>query len=270
MKRVAEQLEQVDSAVRVPTTPDEPKTLVEVFLYVCKRYQRPNLLNHKRGGSWVPVSSNEMLERIRRIAAGLYAIGVRPGDRVAILSDSRLEWTLTDAGCIFAGGIDVPIYPTLAPPQVRYILNDSGARALVLANQQKFLELKDVLSQCPELRSVILFDPEGVTPDDGMTLTQLEQKGREAQEADPDLNNRLEQQITPEDLATIIYTSGTTGEPKGVMLTHTNLVSNLIDCSGHLEFGPNDTALSVLPLSHVFERQALYMYLYHGMAVYYS
>ena len=109
------------------------------------------------------MSSDEMLARAKSIAAGLHAIGVHPGDRVAILSESRVEWTLTDAGSIFAGTIDVPIYPTLTPPQVRYILNDSGACVLFLANREKFDELKDALGECPQVKHVIFFDSEGIT-----------------------------------------------------------------------------------------------------------
>ena len=271
MNRLAEQTKsQAQTFVRVPRGADEPKTLVDAFVTLCREHKRPDTLNFKRDGVWVPVSSDEMLTRVRRIAAGLNSIGVRHGDRVAILSESRLEWTLADAGCLFAGVVDVPIYPTLTPSQVKYILNDSGARVLILATYAKFLEIKEVVPECPELQQIIFFESANVTPETGITLAELEPKGKQAQEADPALNERLERQTTPEDLATIIYTSGTTGEPKGVMLTHSNLVSNLIDSSGHLSFGMHDIALSVLPLSHVFERQALYMYLYQGMAVYYA
>ena len=237
-------------------SPDEPATLVDVFTGIARKHKRPDTLNYKSDGRWVSISSDELLARAKRIAAGLHAIGVQRGDRIALLSESRVEWTLTDAGSIFAGTIDVPIYATLTPPQVRYILNDSGACVLFLANREKFIELKDVLGECPEVKHVIFFEDGG----EGMTLAQLEEKGRELEPV----------QTQPDDLATIIYTSGTTGEPKGVMLTHANLVSNLIDSSGHHEFGEHDTALSVLPLSHVFERQAMYMYLNRGMAVYFA
>jgi len=237
-------------------SPDEPATLVDVFTGIARKHKRPDTLNYKSDGRWVSISSDELLARAKRIAAGLHAIGVQRGDRIALLSESRVEWTLTDAGSIFAGTIDVPIYATLTPPQVRYILNDSGACVLFLANREKFIELKDVLGECPEVKHVIFFEDGG----EGMTLAQLEEKGRELEPV----------QTQPDDLATIIYTSGTTGEPKGVMLTHANLVSNLIDSSGHHEFGEHDTALSVLPLSHVFERQAMYMYLHKGMAVYFA
>jgi long-chain acyl-CoA synthetase len=261
---------QRNAIVRVPSPANEPATLVDVFNTIARRHKRPDILNYKHGGSWISVSSDEMMTRIRRIAAGLCSIGIRHGDRVAILSESRLEWTLADAGCIFAGAIDVPIYPTLTPPQVLYILKDSGARVLILANHEKFRELKEVLAQCDQLAAVIFFDPEGVNSSEGFTLAEIEAKGEQLQKEQPELIGDLESQTTPDDLATIIYTSGTTGEPKGVMLTHANLVSNLIDSSGHLSFGEHDVALSVLPLSHVFERQAMYMYLFQGMAVYYA
>jgi long-chain acyl-CoA synthetase len=272
VNRVAEHVESSPppDIVRVPSSADEPKTLVDVFKKLVRTHNRSDALNFKCDGSWQSLSSDEMLARIKRIAAGLYSIGVRHGDRVAILSESRVEWTLADAGCIFAAAIDVPIYPTLTPAQVQYILNDSGARVLILAKHEKFVELKDVLPQCPQVEQIVFFEPDSVTRDDGVTLAELEERGLQLQLNQPELNNELERQATPEDLATIIYTSGTTGEPKGVMLAHANLVSNLIDCSGHLSFGGHDIALSVLPLSHVFERQALYMYLYHGMSVYYA
>ena len=261
---------QVSAPARPPTAAGEPVTLVDVFYYIVRKHNRPDALNYKSGGRWIPISSDEMLERAKRIAAGLHALGVHRGDRVALLSDSRVEWTLTDAGSIFAGTIDVPIYPTLTPPQVRYILNDSGSSVLFLANHEKFVELKDALGECPAVKHVIFFDSDGVTSADGLTLAQLEEQGRELQQREPGYVEHIAAQIGAEDLATIIYTSGTTGEPKGVMLTHSNLVSNLIDSSGHLSFGEQDTALSVLPLSHVFEREAMYMYLHRGMAVYFA
>lgn len=256
--------------VRRPFAPDEPHTLIDVFNRAARMHNRPDALNYKSGGRWISISSDEMLARAKHIAAGLYAIGIRHGDRVALLSDSRVEWTLTDAGCLFASAVDVPIYPTLTPPQVRYILQDSGSSALFLENREKFLELREILGECPQVQHVIFFDAEGVTEADGLTLAQLEAKGRELEQNDPGLIDRIAAETTPEDLATIIYTSGTTGEPKGVMLTHANLVSNLIDSCGHLTIGEEDTVLSVLPLSHVFERQAMYMYLHHGMAVYFA
>jgi len=260
----------VETPDRTQRSADQPSTLIEVFQRIARIHKRPDTLNYKRDGRWHAISSDEMLARARHIAAGLNSLGVQHGDRVTILSESRPEWTLTDAGCIFAGAIDVPIYPTLTPPQARYILNDSGACVLVLANHTKFLELREILSECPAIEHVVFFDREGVSPQDGITLAELEDRGRHLLERQPNLVDNLAQRTTKDDLATIIYTSGTTGEPKGVMLTHTNLVSNLLDGAGQLTFGEKDIALSVLPLSHIFERQAMYMYLYQGMAVYFA
>ncbi len=255
---------------RVPLSADEPTTLVEVFEYVARVHQRPDTIHYKRDGQWMPISSDEVLTRARHIANGLHALGVRSGDRVAILSESRPEWTLADAGCMFAAAIDVPIYPTLTPPQVRYILKDSGARVLVLANEEKFRQIREVLAECPALEHLVFFEAASVDSASSISLAELEQRGRELESQQPDLINNIAHAIKPDDLATIIYTSGTTGEPKGVMLSHANLVSNLVDSSGHLQFGKDDSALSVLPLSHVLERMAMYMYLYHGMAAYFG
>jgi long-chain acyl-CoA synthetase len=246
---------------------DQPVTLVDIFERVARRHKRKDSLNYKSEGRWISVSSDEMMFRAKEIAAGLYAIGVRRGDRVAILSDSRIEWTLTDAGCIFAGVVDVPIYPTLTPSQVKYILNDSGAGVLFVANREKYEELRDVVAESP-IKQVVVF--ESTAAGETLSLVQLEAKGAALLKEQPELIDRVSREISSDDLATIIYTSGTTGEPKGVMLSHSNLVSNLVDSSGHLSFGEKDVALSVLPLSHVFERQAMYMYLNQGMAVYFA
>jgi long-chain acyl-CoA synthetase len=255
---------------RVPLFSDEPTTLVEVFERVARVHQKPDTLNYKKDGRWIALSSDEVLARARAIAAGFYSLGVRPGDRVALLSESRCEWTLTDAGCQFAGAIGVPVYPTLTPPQVQYILKDSGASALVVADHRKFAELRDVLATCSVIRNIVFFDAEGVEQKDGLTLAQLEERGRAIQAEQPNLIDKISHQTRPDALATIIYTSGTTGEPKGVMLTHSNIVSNLIDCAGYFEFSKADSALSVLPLSHIFERTAMYMYLHHGVKVYFG
>jgi long-chain acyl-CoA synthetase len=249
---------------------DEPTTLTEVFEFVARVHARPDILNYKHDGRWLPISSADVLQRARWIAAGLYSLGVKRGDRVAILSESRPEWTLTDAGCIFAGAIDVPIYPTLTPSQVQYILKDSGARVLVLASEAKLREIESILSNCSAVEHLIVFEKDSESKSAAISLEQLEARGQAFARQQRGLLREQELQAKPEDLATIIYTSGTTGEPKGVMLTHGNLVSNLVDSSGHFSFGVDDTALSVLPLSHIFEREAMYMYLYRGMAVYFA
>ena len=256
--------------VRVPLEANEPTTLVEVYERVAVNHQKPDTLNYKRAGAWHSIPADEMLRRAHWIALGLYSLGVRKDDRVALLSESRVEWVLADQGCIFAGAIGVPIYPTLTPQQAAYILNDSGARVLVISTRTKFEEFEPALRECAQIERVVVFDLEGLSRPNCLSFEELETRGRELQSQQPSLANELASACAPGDLATIIYTSGTTGEPKGVMLTHANMVSNLIDSSDHFEFGEKDSALSVLPLSHGFERQAMNMYLYHGMSVYFG
>ncbi|MDQ3651352.1 MAG: long-chain fatty acid--CoA ligase [Acidobacteriota bacterium] len=261
---------------RVPSTPDEPTTLVEMFERAARIHHKPDALNDRRDGAWRPISSAELLERARSTALGLYTLGVRHGDRVAILSESRSEWTMADAGCQFAGAIDVPIYPTQAPPQVCYILTDSGARVLFIQHRAAFERVRESISDCDVLQHIVFLEGEAADvatvtgAGSALTLSQLESRGRELQAAQPDLADALARAVKPDDVATIIYTSGTTGEPKGVMLTQSNLVTNLIDSSGHLAFTPEDIVLSVLPLSHIFERLGMYMYIHHGMSVYFA
>jgi len=255
---------------RRPTLSDEPATLVGLFEHVARLHPKPDTLNYKQAGRWHAVSAKEMLERAHNIASGLYALGVRHGDRVALLSESRLEWTLVDAGCQFAGAIDVPIYPTQTSSQAAYILRDSGSRVLLVANLEKLVQLREVLSECPAIEHVVIFDETGLKPGEAISLAELERMGRDLEAQQPGLVDEIAHQTTPDELATIIYTSGTTGEPKGVMLTHANLVSNVIDSACRFAFDAGDTVLSVLPLSHVFERTAMYMYLYHGMTVYFG
>jgi len=255
---------------RMPLSPDEPTTLAEVFTRAVGRHPKPDALNYKRDGAWRTISSAELIERAHHIACGLHALGLRRGDRAAILSESSPEWTLTDAGCQFAGVVDVPIYPTQAPPQVRYILDDSGARVLFVRNRAAFERIFEAIDGAPALEHLIFFEPEGAPEIGATTLDDLIARGRTLQREQPDLIDELARSVAAADLATIIYTSGTTGEPKGVMLTHANLVTNLIDSSGHLAFSEKDVALSVLPLSHVFERLGMYMYIHHGMSVFYA
>lgn len=247
-----------------------PSTLVEMFLQAAEKYNKPNALNYKRDGEWRPISSRETVERARSIALGLYDLGLRRGDRAALLSANCPEWTLTDAGCQFSGVIDVPIYTTQAANQVAYILNDSGARVFFLQDKEAFERIREDIEPCESVEHFVFFDPTGVDHPKARSLADLEAKGQALGRSSPDLTAEMEAAVQASDMCTIIYTSGTTGEPKGVMLTHSNLVSNLIDSSGHLDFEGTDITLSVLPLSHVFERVAMYMYIYHGMTVYYA
>jgi long-chain acyl-CoA synthetase len=253
---------------RIPLTADEPTTLPEMYERVARDYPKTDTLNYKRDGAWHSLSAADMLRRAKDIAAGLHSLGVRKGDRVAIVSESCVEWVLADQGSLFAGAITVPIYPTLTPPQVHYILEDCAPKVLFVATPEKFNEIRNAAQSCESISDIVFFQGAS-SPQSALTLAELEQRGRELATTEPAVTGERGQ-ARPDDLATIIYTSGTTGEPKGVMLSHANMVSNLIDSSNHLEFGAKDSALSVLPLSHSFERQAMNMYLHHGMSVYFG
>lgn len=255
---------------REPSAPDEPRTLPEMLEASVRRHSKPDALNFKRDGVWNSISSDEMLARMRRIALGLRALGIEKGERVAILSENRPEWTLTDCGALIAGVVDVPIYTTQTPAQVCYILKDSGARVLFVQNLAAYERVKEAIRDCSALEHIIFFDEAGAQEAGALPLREFEERGRALGEAQPELASELARRVEPEDLATIIYTSGTTGDPKGVMLSHRNFVTNLIDSGGHLAFNSRDVVLSVLPLSHVFERLAMYMYLHYGMSVFFA
>src|SRR2546421_3316225 len=136
----------------------KPETLVDIYEGVARVHPKPDTLNYKRDGVWQSMSAREMLRRARWIALGLYSLGIRRGDRVALLSESRVEWVLADQGCIFAGAVGVPVYPTLTPPQVAYILKDSGARALFVSTPAKLAEIEVALSDCGDVENVVVFD----------------------------------------------------------------------------------------------------------------
>src|SRR5688500_6177134 len=254
-----------------PLLPDEPHTVAELFEKAAEKHLRPDALNYKRAGAWRRISSDEMIERARAIAAGLYDLGLRKGDKAAILAANSPEWTLTDAGCQFAGVVDVPIYTTLAPASVKYILNDSAAKVLFVDTIEAHERLAEILTECPSLEKIVFFDPLATDIPGAITLLDLEDRGRAARSGFEDgFSEDLRRSVSADDVATLIYTSGTTGEPKGVMLTHNNLISNVIDAGEKYTFSADDCPLSVLPLSHVFERSAMYLYILNGMAVHYA
>jgi long-chain acyl-CoA synthetase len=250
--------------------PDEPKTLAELFIQAVAIHDRADALSYKRDGAWQHISSKFMFQRIGRLALGLYSLGLRKGDRVAILATNSPEWTLIDAACQFAALLDVPIYPTLSENSVRYILDDSGARVFVVENLSAYERIQDAIAECDSVEKFIFFDITGVSLENAISFAELEERGRQLQIVEPELLNSLIASTQPYDIATIIYTSGTTGEPKGVMLTHTNIISNVFDAGEKYEFSEDDVSLSVLPLCHIFERTGMYLYIRSGMAVHYA
>jgi len=259
-----------DGSNRIAPIANEPTTLADIFLCSVAEYDLPDALNYKADGEWKQISSREMVERAENIALGLDALGLRKGDRAAILAANSPEWTLADAGCQFAGVVDVPIYTTLADEGVKYIINDAEARVLFLQDRTLYERLLETLAECPSIEQIILFDGEAPGGVRVSSLGELEERGRNLGVLQPQLAADLRAAVSADDTATLIYTSGTTGEPKGVMLTHANLISNVIDASEKYALAGLDTALSVLPLSHVFERTGMYVYIRHGIRVHYA
>lgn len=242
-----------------------------ICLSATLRHGKPDALNHKIDGEWVHFSAQTFVDRVRHMALGLAAFGVKPGDRVALLSENRPEWSMADLAILSLGAINVPIYTTQAVDQVRYILSDSGTRAIFISNRRLYKHAREALEGLDFLEKLIFFDPEAATGlERSITLAELEATGAEQDLARPGAYDAYLQAIRADDLATIIYTSGTTGEPKGVMLTHHNFISNILAITGGLPIGPTDVALSVLPLSHIFERTGFYIFCYSGMSVYYA
>jgi len=231
----------------------KPGTLNQLFFDAVSKFNRPDALQVKSGGSYRPISHQEVADRVRHAARGLSYLGVRRGDRVGILSENRPEWAIADFACLTAGMTDVPIYPTLPSDQIAYILKDSGATAIFVSNKEQAEKIRQIRGQLPALKSVIGFDDiPGLT---NLSIAELEKHGAQGENKETMTTYREDALTTkPDDIATIIYTSGTTGEPKGVMLTHDNIFSNVAASRTKIPFEGDDTALSFLPLSHIFER----------------
>lgn len=245
------------------------KTLVDLFHHVVAK-PKPNLLNYKSGGEWRAVATEELAGKVRLATMGLYALGVRPGDHVGLLSENRIEWTIADLAVINCGAADVPIYATQAPKQVAYILNDAGVEVLFVSNQGQYDRVRDALHNCPKVRVIISFDQIDAPSGKVMSFAELANWGRAADDTDPGAFAALQATVTPDSLATLIYTSGTTGDPKGVMLSHGNLVASILSTSQVTIVNEDDPGLSFLPFSHIFERAVIYFYLYARAKIYYA
>jgi long-chain acyl-CoA synthetase len=244
------------------------ETLSQLFLNTCRTYHKSDLLSSKREGRYVPISTAEFESRVRSLSAGFREIGLRPGEKVVIFSGNRPEWIMTDFAVLCAGGVTVPIYTSLMPEQVKYIINDSDARIVVCSNRELWLKVEAVRAELPQVRTFVMIDEEA--PAGVMTLGEIAGRGKAADEARPGDFDERATAVGPDDVASIIYTSGTTGPPKGVMLSHANFVSNTKSLDSVVEFVHTDTVLSFLPLSHVLERMTTFSFLYKGASIAYA
>jgi len=223
----------------------------------------------KVAGTWVGITHRETLERVQAISLGLRELGIQPGDKVAIVSENRPEWALADYACLTARATDVPIYPTLTAKQTEYILRDSESVAVfcsTAAQVDKVLESKGSL---PGLKHIIAFDGDAARRPGVTALSAVESKGRAVAAKHPNWKQEA-LSAQPDDLATLIYTSGTTGDPKGVMLTHHNIWSNVQAVLQMIPIGGGDECLSMLPLSHSYERMVDYTLFQAGVIINYA
>jgi long-chain acyl-CoA synthetase len=248
-----------------------PASVPGMCLEALARHAKDDALCLKKDGLWLRISGDAFIARVRAVALGLSSLGVRKGDRVALLSENRPDWSVVDLAILSLGAVNVPIYTTQAPDQVRFILEDSGARLLFVSGKKVFRHARPGVDPVASLENVIFFDTAAAAAREGsLTLFELEQRGAELDRAEPEVFSRMLNAVGHKDLATIIYTSGTTGEPKGVMLTHEAFASNVLAISSALPIRATDIALSVLPLSHIFERTVFYVFCWNGVSVAYA
>lgn len=240
----------------------EPRTLTGLYFGAIDRFHdRPVAMRAKRDGAWQDIPYRTVAARVEALSRGLGALGIAPGDRVAILSENRPEWALADFAALAARAVDVPVYPTLTARQIQYILADSGARAVFVSTAAQYAKVASIRQDLPALERVIGFDTDLAGPD-LISLAALEARGATHSAPAPWRAAALE--AAPDDLATIIYTSGTTGDPKGVMLTHGNIASNVRAGMAVLPVSDDDECLSLLPLSHIFERMTGHYAMFHA------
>ena len=244
------------------------ETLGQLFINTIKSFPKDDLMLYKEAGSYVPISTDEVAKRVKNICFGLKDLGLQSGEKLIILSDTRPEWVMTDMANQCLGGITVPIYTTLVSEQIKYIINNSDAKIVCFSDEEQWKKIIKIKDSLPNVEHYFTFAPQA--PDGVFSLEEVMQKGELLDNQDSGLFERLAMSGKPDDVASIIYTSGTTGIPKGVMLTHKNLVSNIISVSTVIEFSEKDTVLSFLPLAHVLERMVTFTYLYKGCSIAYA
>ena len=238
------------------------RTLNDIFLTLADS-RRPRVMMHREAIEWVSISADELYRNVVGVARAFEGWGIGKGDRVAILSENRPEWTVTDFACLAIGAVVVPIYATLTDGQTASLLRDAGVRAIAVSNQHQLDKVLCVREQT-FLERILVMDH--VESAQAYPIRRLMLQGPQQRDAEFDSRARS---IGPEDLAIIIYTSGTTGDSKGVMLTHGNMASN-IECSlSEFGVGVGETSISFLPLSHVTARHVDFAMLYHGVTLAY-
>lgn len=239
----------------------EFNTIAELFDRITRKFGHSNrpMLQYKTEGAYKSITYDEYRRQVERFAFGLAALGMQRGDRLSIIAENRPEWVIADMAMVILGIVNVPIYPTLTPKQIEFIYNDSGIRMAIVSNQMQLAKVLKARPQVKSLERIAVMSEKGVAAsEDVLTFSRIYEMGDAHAKQHPDLLRQSIARVKPDDLLTFIYTSGTTGNPKGVMLTHRNLVSNITSSADTIPFGETDVLLSFLPLCHSFERMAGY------------
>jgi long-chain acyl-CoA synthetase len=257
------------STYAINETPVPTPTLTQLFLDAVERFGVDTAFGRITPELEVDeVSYADVLDQARRVAGALEAHGVTRGDRAAILSHNRLEWALADYGCLCSGVVVVPVYPTLTAPQVAHILRDSGAKLVFVQDREGMQKVMEARAQCGHDVRVVVFDGTEASHEDALTWPRFIEDGSERASRLTESEFRARAlQAEPDEVATILYTSGTTGEPKGVMLTHGNVGSNVEASRLVLKIDENDVTVSFLPLAHIFQRMVDYLFFSAGCTI---
>ena len=234
--------------------------------YALEKYNLPNCFVDKRDEKWISMSTQEYVDKANTISRALLRMDVQANDKIALISmTNRSEWNVMDIGILQIGAQNVPIYPTISEKDYAYVLNHSESKYCFVSCSEVYAKIKAVQSQVPSLKGVYSFD-ELEDCENWNTVLELG-----ADTSNQDVVEDRKNTVKPEDLATLIYTSGTTGQPKGVMLSHNNVVSNAMESSKRLDIDyGNAKCLSFLPVCHIYERMMIYLYQYAGIKIYYA
>jgi len=244
-------------------------SLAEMFFSVADRFSSKTAYKFKKDGAYQDISFKDVADKVNGIAGGLADLGVKAGDKVALLSENRLNWAISDYGILSLNAVNVPIYPSLLPKHVEYLINDSESVVVIVSSEDQYKKVKEVQGNCPTLKNIIVMDLD--KSDAYLTFDQLMDKGKAFNDKNPDHIEKQIKNTKADDLATIIYTSGTTGEPKGAMLMHSNFIANIEGGKEFVFVDENDTFLSFLPLCHVFERMVgHFLATYSGSTIAYA
>jgi long-chain acyl-CoA synthetase len=241
----------------------EAKRLFDIPNFQLKTNPNPNMFVTKTDGIWKGISTADFIDQAMQYSKGLLALGVKPGENVALVSATRYEWNVMDIAIQQVGAIVVPLYPNISENEYRYIMNDAQIRICVLANEELYGKISNIRVDVPSLEHVFSFE----NVENCTSWTAIAIEGTEQNETEVHARMAV---VKNEDLATIIYTSGTTGNPKGVMLSHQNILSNVEACKGTIPADQNSKVLSFLPVCHIYERMLHYLYMYIGCSIHFA